>query len=418
MNALSGIRVLDFGWALAVPFAALQLSLAGAEVIKVETRKRLDIMRRTAMGMQKATGKYIYRSFLPGELPPEDMETDSPASNNASFNKLSITLDWQTPEGIDLIKRLVKVSDVVAENFRAGVMDKHGLGCPVLSAIKPDLIMLSSSNAGSTGPESDSLGYASLFSALGGVGHLTGYPDGPATEVRMPTDMVSAVTAAFAIVAALIHRQRTGEGQFIDFASRESASCIVGDSLLDYSMNHRSPYRRGNMDDAMAPNNCYRCLGVDKWVSIAVATDDEWGALCNAIGNPAWTGEERFSDGVERWKNQEELDKLLESWTIERTQYEVMDTLQKGGVAAVPSFSAEEIWSDTHLDARGNFEVVTHPTLGAQPVLTPPCKLSVTPSRITRYGPMLGEDNEYIFGELLGLSSKEIAQLKEKLVIC
>jgi len=227
MDALSGIRVVDFGWAMAVPFGSLQLSLAGAEVIKIETRKRLDIMRRTAMGMQKATGKYFYRSFLPGELPPEDMETDSPASNNSSFNKLSITLDWQTPEGLDLIKRLVKISDVVTENFRAGVMDRHGLGYSALSEIKPDLIMLSSSNAGHSGPEAESLGYASLFSALGGVGHLTGYPDGPATEVRMPTDMVSAVTATFAIVAALIHRQRTGEGQFIDFSSRESASCLI-----------------------------------------------------------------------------------------------------------------------------------------------------------------------------------------------
>jgi len=153
-------------------------------------------------------------------------------------------------------------------------------------------------------------------------------------------------------------------------------------------------------------------------VSIAVATDEEWRALCNATTHQEWAEEERFYTGIERWRNQEELDKLLEAWTITHTQYEVMNILQKVGVAAVPSFSAEEIWSDPHLDARGNFEVVTHPMLGAQPVLAPPCKLSVTPSRITRHGPMLGEDNEYIFGELLGLSGNEVAQLKEKMIIC
>jgi len=418
MDALAGIRVVDFGWAMAVPFGTLQLSLGGAEVIKIETRKRLDIMRRAAMGAQQATGKYLYRSFLPGELPPEDMPLDTPGSNNASLNKLSITLDLRTPEGLDLAKRLISVSDIVMENFRTGVMDRYGLGYSDLVKIKPDIIMLSSSNAGTTGPEAEYLGYASLFAALGGLGNLTGYVDGPPTEVRMPTDMMSALTAAFAAVSALIHKQRTGEGQFIDFSSRESVSCILGDTLLDYGMNRRSQNRDGNLNGAMAPHNCYRCLGVDKWVSIAVATDKEWEALCGAIGSPAWTGAERFSDGLERWRNQEELDKLLESWTIERTQYEVTDVLQTAGVAAAPSFSAEEIWSDPHLEARGAFEVVEHPVLGAQPLIGPAWKLSETPARISRHGPMLGQDNEYIFGDLLGLSSKEIAQLKEKLVIC
>jgi benzylsuccinate CoA-transferase BbsF subunit len=414
MGALSGVKIVEFGMAVAGPHACKLLALMGAEVIKVESINHLDMLRRA--GVTSEIGARI-REMRPGEPLPPDVVLDTFVSNITSLSKLGVTLDLTKPEAVELAKKLVARSDVVLENFRAKVMEGYGLDYPVLRKTNPNLIMLSTSLAGQTGPERNYLGYMEIFGALSGLGHLTGYPDGPPTWIRFSTDTMSAATAACAIITALIHRQRTGEGQYIDLSSYEAAACLIGDSLLDYAMNRRNQSRQANLDDFMAPHNCYRCRGDDNWVSIAIATDEEWNAFCNAIGNLAWTKDERFSDSYSRWQNQEEMDVFIQEWTMNYTHYEVMHILQKAGVAAVPSLNSPEIWGDPHLDRRGLTVIVDHPVLGAQPVLAPPWKLSRTPAEIVTAGPTLGQHNEYVFCELLGLSKREFSRLVNSGVI-
>jgi len=398
---LHGIRVADFTWAWAGPYGTMLLALMGAEVIKIESSSRLDHTRVRSL----AAG--------PGFVGPDHAWI----FNELNLNKLSINLDLSQPKAVELAKKLVKVCDVAVQNFRAGVMDRLGLGYSSLKEVKPDIIMLSSSAVGGTGPERQYVGFAPTFSALGGLAYLTGFPDGPPIPVMGSADLRSATTAVFAILAAIYHRAVTGEGQHIDMSSRETITALIGESILEYAMNQRSPSRQGNRDEAMAPHNCYPCRGENKWVSIAVDTEEEWQALCQVMGNPHWAEEERFSDAYARWHNQEELDRLIAEWTIDYTHYEVMERLQKVNVAAVPSFRGDELFNDPHLKERGFSEVVEHPLMGKRTVVGPPWKLSSTPARVSRHSPLLGEHNHYVFGELLGLSEEEVERLVEEKVI-
>jgi crotonobetainyl-CoA:carnitine CoA-transferase CaiB-like acyl-CoA transferase len=400
-NLLHGIRVADFTWAWAGPYGTMLLALMGAEVIKIESSSRLDHTRVRSLAAGPTFGGPDHAWIF----------------NELNLNKLSITLDLGQPKAVQLAKRLVKVSDVAVQNFRAGVMDRLGLGYSSLMEVKPDIIMLSSSAVGGTGPERQYVGFAPTFSALGGLAHITGFPDSPPIPVMGSADLRSATTAAFALLAAIYHRTVTGEGQHIDLSSREAITALVGESILEYAMNQRSPSRQGNRDEAMAPHNCYPCLGENKWVSIAVATEEEWQALRLAMGNPRWAEEERFSDTYARWHNQEELDRLIAEWTINYTHYEVMARLQKVNVAAVPSFRGDELFNDPHLKERGFSVIVEHPLMGTRTVTGPPWKLSSTPAKVSRHGPLLGEHNHYVFSELLGLSEKEVKKLVAEKVI-
>lgn len=400
-SALEGVRIADFSWVWAGPYGIMLLAFMGAQVIKIESNRRVDQARLSSI----TTGQIF-----------ADLDSSS-VFNNLNLNKLGVTLDLGHPRGVELAKRIVSISDVMVQNMRPGVMDRLGLGYEALVQVKPDIIMLSSSAYGVTGPYREYTGYAPHFAAFGGLCGITGYPDGRPASFTGSADLRSATTAAFAILAALNFRQRTGKGQHIDLSSSEALSVLIGDVLMDYTMNQRQPSRRGNHDTIMAPHNCYRCKGKDKWVSIAVATDEEWEALCRVMGNPEWARDELFSDSYRRWQNQEKLDRLIGEWTINYSHYEVMEMLQAVGVAAMPSFNAEEIFSDPHLRERGFFTEVEYSKLGKQVVMTPPWKLSETPARIERPGPLMGEHNEYVFGELLGMPKREIAQLIEEKVI-
>lgn len=400
-DALSGVRIADFSWVVAGPVASMLLSFMGAEVIKIESRKRIDQTRQGSI----STGDTF--SHLDA----------SPMFNNANLNKRGVTIDLSRPEGIELAKRIIAVSDVVLENMRAGVMDRLGLGYDDLVKVKPDIIMLSASGFGSTGPYREYAGFAPIFACVGGLAHLTGYEDGPPNAMSGVMDLRVGTTAAFAILAALLKRQETGEGQYIDLSSSESVSVLVGPQLMDYTMNKRSPHRSGNQDSIMAPHNCYRCKGTDKWISIAVATDEEWNALCRVMGNPEWTRDEAFSSKYCRWKNRTRLDEFIGKWTVNYTHYEVMQLLQDVGVAAMPSFSAEEILSDPHVKARNVITDVQHPVLGKKVVLNPSWKHSETPARIRKSAPLLGEHNEAIFCELLGMSKGDVKKLEDEQII-
>jgi len=400
-GALSGVRITDLTWAWAGPFATTLLTYLGAEVIRVESQKRPDHTRTRSI----TTGQLF------GGL------DNSPIFNYMNQNKLGVSLNLSHPESVNLVKRLVCISDVIAENMRPGSVDRMGLGYPVLQKVNPSIIMLSSSARGGTGPEKTYTGYAPTFGALGGAAYLTGYAGDVPARLLGEMDLISGTAAALAVVAALNHRARTGRGQLIDLSSSEVISSLLGEAFLDYSMNQRVQTRQGNRDDIMAPHNCYPCLGKDNWVSIAVATDEEWQTLCQAMGRPDLVQEERFATCHNRWHNQEELDNIVAQWTRDKSRYQVMDLLQNCGVAAVPSFNSEDIYTDPHLNARDFWHQVEHPTLGKQLMIAPPWKMSATPARNRKGGPLMGQHNEFVLGELLGLSQSEIQRLVEEKAI-
>jgi benzylsuccinate CoA-transferase BbsF subunit len=394
------VRIADFTWAWAGPYATELLAFLGAEVIKIESSKRPDHARIRSLTLGLST-KHL---------------DNSPVFNDLNLNKMSLALDLRKPKAIDIANKLVAVSDVVTENYRPGVMDKLGLGYDVLKTIKPDIIMLSSSALGSEGPESGYAGFAPTFAALGGAAHLTGYPDKRPVPLMGSSDLRSASTSAFAILVALYHRARTGEGQYIDLSSTETIAINISDAILDYMMNGRVAMRKGNRDAALAPHNVYPCKN-DRWVSIVIANEDEWAAFCAALCNPPWAQDERFSDAYRRWCNQEELDKLIGEWTVNYTHYEAMELLQKAGVAAVAALQGVELYSDPHLKERNVSVEVVHPNIGRRVALGPPWKFSATPARVKHCGPLLGEHTEYVLGKLLGMSQGEIAALREEGVL-
>jgi benzylsuccinate CoA-transferase BbsF subunit len=398
---LEGVRILDFTWAWAGPQATLLLALLGAEVIKVESRRRLDHARLRSLVAGRSMGGPD-ESFI---------------FNTLNLNKLGLTLNLSKPEAVEIAKSLAKVSDVVAQNMRPGVLDRLGLGYEDLKAVKADIIMLSSSAAGSTGPERLYTGYAPTFAAMGGMAYITGRVGGRPAPLMGTIDLRVGSTGTFAVLAALYHRKRTGQGQHIDLSSAEAVSTLMGDVFMDYTMNGRVQERVGNRDRAMAPHCVYRCRDETHWVSIAVGTEAEWRALCAVIGDDRLTSDERFADAFSRWQNQEALDELIGAWTFERTPQEVMKVLQAAGVAAMPVYGGEELVKDPQVLARGMIQEVEHPLMGVKKVLGPPWRLSKTPARIMHHGPLLGEHNDYILGDILGMPKEEIERLTAEEVL-
>lgn len=406
---LEGYRIIDFGTAMAGPMVAQLLADMGAEVIKVESKGRLDGIRlgRPIVGDEIAGNDE-------GKWP--DMQ---PTFHGVNRNKLGITIDIKQQKGLSLIKDLIRISDVVSDNFSPGVMARAGLDYEALKKIKPDIIAISLSGCGQYGPLRDVVVYAASTTALGGLNSLLGYHNEPILGMTSLAfgDTNASIHAALAILAALFHRDRTGEGQYIDLSEMEAATAILGEAIMDYAMNGRVATPQGNRHKFVAPHNNYRCKGEDKWVSIAITNEDEWQHFCEAIGNPPWTKEERFADNFSRWNNQEELDRFVTDWTIHSTPYEVTHILQKVGVAAVPVMNVEDQYSDPHFRECHTHVEVQHPLVGLEVLYGIPWRLSETPGEIRRPAPSLGEHNNYVFGELLGLSAKEILQLTEEKVI-
>ena len=392
---LSGVRVADFSVHAAGPFAGMILASLGADVIKIESAARLDITRRP----HAMYGK-----------PPSSFE-------QVNASKRSVTLNLKESRALELAYDLVRISDVVLENFRPGVMDRLGLGYPQLREIKPDIIMVSLSSNGQTGPEARYAGYAPMFAALGGLGYLTGYPDGPPVELRHAMDHTGGMMAAFSAVAALCAHRNHQVGQRADVAVRDIATAFMGHALMDTAMNDRDAQRMGNRDDAMAPHGVFPCLGDDQWITIAVADDEEWGALKAAMGNPVWAESDDYGDAFQRWQNQESLETRLSEWTVAHEAFDLTAQLQNAGIAAFPSLSADQLMEDPHLSARGVFQLVTDPTRGEQRAVAPPWRLSQTPTDRLRWTPELGQDNHEVFCGLLGMAESELTSLQQAQIV-
>jgi benzylsuccinate CoA-transferase BbsF subunit len=412
---LAGYRVVDFGSAWAGPQMAHILADLGAEVIKVESRTRIDYGR--IGGAASSKDVVVKTPEAIAAVDPDRLELN-PVFHLLNRGKKGITVDFARPEGTELVRELVKRSDVVADNFTPGVLEKYGLGYNDLARVKPDIVVVSMCFAGHTGPLKGTRGYAPIITALSGFDSFVGYPDetvpcGPRFAFG---DHVAAMHGAVAALIALVHRNRTGEGQYIDISEWEATTSLLGEPLMEYLMNGRIPGPTGNRDTLLAPHGYYPCRE-GGWVSLALKTDDEWQALCKAMGNPSWCQDERFGDGFGRLTHSEELDRLLSQWTAGLTAGEITAALQKAGVAAAPFLTSRAQYHDPHLRHRGVFVEVTHPKVGKETFYGIPWKLSDTPGEVKASGPTLGQDNEYVFKEVLGLSDSEYDRLVAERII-
>jgi crotonobetainyl-CoA:carnitine CoA-transferase CaiB-like acyl-CoA transferase len=332
-------------------------------------------------------------------------------------NKLSVRLNLKRPEAVDLAKRLVTISDVAAESFRAGVMQRLGLGFEALRAVRPDVILLSLSSSGQRGPDSHFAGYAPLFGAWGGLGWMSGYSDGPPVEMRHVMDHSAGMHAAAATLAALLQRRRTGKAQHIDLAAREVASAMIGDALIQASLD-QTPVRSGNGHLTMAPHGVYPTAESDRWLTLAVRTDAEWRALTEVLGQPEAARDPRFAAAEARLRHREALDAQLRQWLSTCNADLTAETLQAAGVCAHVSWNMQDIAQDAHLRARGATIEVSAPGIPARLAAGAPARFSKTAEvGIRRLTPALGQDEEYVFGELLGLSAAQRADLEQREVI-
>jgi len=396
---LEGYRIIDFGWAAAAPRATCLLADMGAEVIKVETQKRLDPVR-----------------FGPDNL-TRDPEKD-PLFHSINRNKLSILLDLTHPQGVELIKQLVKISDVVVENFSPGVMKRFGLDYDELKGIKPEIIMISFPGVGREGPLADVVTYGPSLAGLAGLDSMVGYEDERVLGMQQAyADINAALHGAFAIQIALYHRETYAEGQHIEVPQIEALLSTMPEPVMTNSITGNTPGTIGNRSNLMAVHNNYPCKGTDKWVSIALLTEQEWKAFCKAIGSPSWTKTDSYADGYRRWVNRKELDQRISEWTMTKMPSEVMEILQKVGVAATPCEDTEDRFLDPHFQERQILIDVEHPSTGVDWVPNVICRLSETPGAIRRPAPRLGEHNDYVFRELLGLTKEEIERLIENKII-
>ena len=406
--ALDGLRIIDLTQVYAGPYATKLLADMGAEVIRIESPVR------AGRGSVKGRRDDHYPDKAPGERP----YNRNAYYNELNRNKLAISLDLRHPKGKEVFKKLVAVGDVVIENYSARVMGNFGLEYPVLREIKPDLIMVSMPAYGMTGPYRDYVSFGTGIEAMVGMSQLTGYADGPPLMLGIAyADPTGGTNAALAVLMALYFRRKTGRGQYIDLSLREAITPLMGEAIMDYAMNRRVQMRAGNRHPFMAPHNAYRCKGQDNWVAIAVGTDEEFAAFCRVMGRPELAEDERFVDQISRWKNQEVLDGIIYEWTREREHYDVMRQLQEAGVRAGAVLNVAEVVRDPHLRARGYFEKVTHPEVGAHDHPGVSWKMSRTPGSIRTHAPLYAEHNDYVLRQLLRLSDEEIAQLEREEVI-
>jgi crotonobetainyl-CoA:carnitine CoA-transferase CaiB-like acyl-CoA transferase len=404
--ALQGLRILDLSQVAAGPYSTMFLGFMGAEVIKVESLSRMDINRGKAR--PGPDDLRVYPNGDPGERP-----WNTTAHHvHRNINKKSVTLDLSAARGKELFMDLVKVCDVLVENYRGSVMDRLGLGYDVVSQLNPQLIYLKISSQGATGPEAN---YGSLGSTLeqtAGLASITGYEDGlPLMTNLVYPDPVVGILSFGALMAALRRRLKTGTGCLVDLSQREVTTMLLGESILDFSVTGRIAGTMANRHRDMAPHGVYQCSGDDMWVAISVGSQEEWQGLCQAIGQPKLATDARFTDSELRLANQDELDQVVSAWAESQDHYEVMHLLQSRGVPAAPVVKGSEAINDTHLEARGFWDVVDHPEAGTYKQVTTPWLLSKSPRLPSTPAPGLGEHNFQVLNGILGLSQSEIDTL-------
>lgn len=390
---LAGYRAIDFGWNWAGPMVGQILADLGMEVIKVETRERLDLMRHWGHA----------RPFF----------------QNANRGKLSIAVNIKKPDGLRLIRRLVAKVDLVMDNFAAGVMARNGLDYESLREVKPDLIVLSMAMAGQNGPLVHLRGLATVGTGFAGLEAAIGYPDTGPTGFQLLGlgDTNAAIQGVVASLAALWHRERTGRGQFIDLSQIEAAASLVGEPIGDFQFTGRIAGPQGNAHPRMAPHGIYPAAGEHQWIALAVGTDEEWQALVRALGRPSWAADNALRTAAGRHERREALDAHLTQWTAHVARDELVARLQEAGVAAAPVLDIDELNDHPHFRQRGLRHQTERADGTSELVYNTPWHFTRTPLGVDRETPEVGQHNDYVFGELLGMSAEEIRELVEQRIM-
>ncbi len=394
-HALQDVKVLDFSWVGTGPKATMCLAHHGATVIKVESIKRPDLLRVSLP----------YANGIPGI---------NRGASFASINsgKLSITLDMSHPRGPEVAKRLIAWSDVVIETFLPKTMERWGLGYEDVRRLKPEIIMVSVSMQGQTGPHVAQRGFGTTLPALVGFSNLVGWPDrSPVTLANAYTDWITVWYGVISILGALEWRRRTGKGMYVDLSQFESGVSFLAAATLDYSANQRVQGAMGNRCPDAAPHAAYPCRGDDRWCVISVFTDDDWQGFCRVIGDPEWCRQSKFGTLLARKQNEEELDRLVGEWTAQRSAEEVMETMQAAGVAAGVIANGKDLFEDPQFKHRHHYWALEHPEMGVANYETVSFRLSKTPPEVRTPAPCLGEHTEYVCREILGMPEQEFDQL-------
>jgi crotonobetainyl-CoA:carnitine CoA-transferase CaiB-like acyl-CoA transferase len=416
---LHGIRILDFTWFLASAGGTRFMSAFGAESIKVELKSHPD----TRLAAMAPEGGRAVREKATAPLKGVTDPDMGGQFNNKNPGKRGISLNVRHPKGLAIAKRLVAMSDIVAEGFSPGVLDNWGLGYETLKAIKPDIIYVQQSGMGAHGTYGRFRTVGPIANAFAGLSEMSGLPEPamPAGWGYSYLDWMGAYSFALAMLSALFHRERTGEGQWIDASQSEVGLFINGTAVLDWSANGRIWKRYGNRSPykPAAPHNVYACAGDDRWLAIACFTNDEWRALAKVAEQPEWTRDPRFANLNARLANHDALDGLVSTWTASRDAYQAMHALQAAGVpAGVCQTAGDRCDTDPQLKALEWLTEVTGTKIGRWPIAEVPVKMSESPAyiggRLDRGAPCYGEDNEYVYGELLGMSAQEIKALAEE----
>jgi crotonobetainyl-CoA:carnitine CoA-transferase CaiB-like acyl-CoA transferase len=394
-RALEDLRVVEFTAGMAGPWIGRFMAHCGAEVIKVESRKHPSVVRL----------------YVPPRAPEQGTQPElSPWFTDWDAGKRFVALDLTRREGVELAKRLVARADVVVENQSAGVMDKLGLGYEQLRAAKPDIILFSTSGYGDTGPDRSFVTWGPNIETLSGLSTLSGFPHRECTITQYAyPDALSAMHGLVAVMCALEHRARTGEGQYVNLSQFEATVAAIGHLMLEPLATGREPQKLANRSLGKAPHGCYRCCGEDRWCAIAVSSDAEWERFCVVLGRPTWVEDPRFATLASRLENADALDARVEAWTAGRTAEDVMSALQAAGIAAGVVQNVEDQFErDPQLAARHFFEEIEHLKKGTVVATGIPLGLTGTPGHTGRAGAPVGQDNEAVFGELLGMTPEEI----------
>lgn len=397
---LEGIRVVDVGVSVAVPFATMWLARMGAEVICLESRRHIT--------------QRLWPPFADGLRG----ENRAGTFNLLHSGKMSCTLDLGKPRGRELAEAIIRVSDVLVENFSFGTMDKLGLGYHRLMGLSPDLIILSLSAFGRTGPMSRHGGYHSAVLLYSGLAAITGYSGGhPRILGSVFPDPISGAYAVLGILEALYHRSSTGRGRHIDLAMYEAMLTVMPQAIMEHTLNGKDPQRIGNEDPVKAPHGVYPCRDEDTWIAISVGSEEEWSGFCRVTGHHEWRSDNRFASAENRRAHRAELDDRVTEWTRRYTPHDAMRLLQEAGVAAGPSLDAGGLLADPHLLHRGFVMETDHPEVGSRKTVGLPWRIGGIPPPGNQPAPILGQHTERVLCDLLGLSHGEVEGLIEEGVV-
>jgi crotonobetainyl-CoA:carnitine CoA-transferase CaiB-like acyl-CoA transferase len=400
---LEGTRIIDLTIFLAGPLPSAIMADLGAEVIKVEAIQRLD----------------GFRAYGTPSLAAEEAAYErSPLFNSANRNKRGITLNLATLDGVDLFKRLAAKSDAVVTNFSPRVLPQFGLQYRVLRECNPALVLTSVSGFGQDGPWRDYVSFAAIGEALSGITSLCGYTnEGLVLNGIGVSDFYTGLMAAFGTLAAIREARETGHGRHVDVAQLEASIPFIADAFMDFSLNGRCRTAATNHDPGRAPHGCFPARGEDAWITISVGSEAQWKALAEVMGAPQWAWEEPFTTPLGRYRNRQRLHDLVAKWTTAQDKEELGKELQRRGVPAAPVRTPAEQLKDPQLRATGFFQSVDHKYAGRHPYPSLPIRIDGFYPPIDRVGPLLGEDNHYVFTELLGMDEAELKRLENAGVI-